>query len=427
MARMGLRERVVEATHGRDRVLDGVKVVALGLVVIGHQLAWTTTDGTVINTLDAAPGMWWVTWALQWLPVFFLAAGMGFTQSLASGRDLRGMYAGRIKRLAAPTLPLVAVTCLLSVTLGWLRPDLAPAAGLLPVQLVWFLGVYLLLVAAAPLLVRMTSVWWVIGGGSAVVAVDVVRIQGAALVGWVNLPLVWGLFAVIGVQATRWRRLPAPLLAAIAVLALVAAGTAVALGPYSLALISTQGLPGLSNLAPPTVVLLLAGLAQICLLFAAWPALTRLMARDRVWVPIAIAGTRSMGIYLWHMLLVALAVGATVLLGFAPAPLGPAWWALHLVAGALVVIGSWFVAGWVPQWAPLLARGRGVSAPWLAAVAVVTGVALLGISEMGLYPPLALRPLLGVLPYVPAVAIALIVLGITLTGRGADAVDLDAR
>jgi fucose 4-O-acetylase-like acetyltransferase len=424
---MSLKDRVLEVSRGRDRVLDAVKVVALGLVVLGHQLAWTTSDGTVINTLDAAPGLWWITWLLQWLPVFFLAAGIGFEHSLNSPTPLRDMYAGRITRLAAPTLPLIAVTAILSVALSWIRPELAPAAGVLPVQLLWFLGVYLLLVAVSPLLVRMRSVWWVIGGAAVVVLVDVLRIQGLALIGWANLPLVWGLFAVAGVQAARWRRVPPTILLTVAVMALAGAAAAIALGPYSRALISTQALPGLSNLAPPTVVLLLAGFAQICVLFAAWPALTRLMARDRVWVPIAIAGSRSMGIYLWHMLLVAVAVGGTLALGLAPAPLGPLWWALHAGVGALVVAAAWVVAGWAPDWGPMLARGRGLPVAGLIAVAILVGFALLGISEMGLYPPLSARPLLGVLPFVPVVAIAVIVLGVALTGRRTRDADPDAR
>jgi len=419
MAIVGLRSRVLEATRGRDRVLDAVKVVALGLVVLGHQLAWTTTDGTVINTLDTAPALWWVTWLLQWLPVFFLAAGIGFERSLSGTVALRDVYAGRIVRLAAPTLPLIAVTLVLGIGLGWVRPDLAQAGGLLPVQLVWFLGVYLLLVSAAPLLVRMRSVWWLVGGALLVVVVDLLRIRGLSLVGWLNLPLVWGLFAIVGVQADRWRRLSRSALLSITVIALAGAGLAISAGPYSRALISTQALPGLSNLAPPTVVLLLAGCAQISLLFAAWPALTRVMAHDRVWVPVAVAGSRSMGIYLWHMLLVAVAVGATLALGLAPAPLGPLWWVLHAAVGAVVVALAWFVAGWAPDWGPILARGRGVSAPWLALAAVVAGMSLLGISELGLYPPFTLRPLLGVLPFVPLVAVALIVLAIALTGRRA--------
>jgi hypothetical protein len=424
---MGLRDRVVEASRGRDRVLDAVKVVALGLVVLGHQLAWTTSDGTVINTLDAAPGLWWITWLLQWLPVFFLAAGIGFERSLSSPVPLRDVYAGRISRLASPTLPLLAVTAVVSVALGWIRPELAPAGGLLPVQLLWFLGVYLLLVAAAPLLVRMRSLWWVIGGAVVVALVDILRIQGLALIGWVNLPLVWGLFAVVGVQAARWRRVSPAVLLAVAVAALAGAAAAIALGPYSLALISTQAVPGLSNLAPPTVVLLFAGFAQICLLFAAWPALTRLMARDRVWVPIAIAGSRSMGIYLWHMLLVAVAVGGTLALGLTPEPLGLLWWALHIGAGALVVMAAWVVAGWAPDWGTPLARGRGLPVAGMVAVAILVGIALLGISEMGLYPPLSPRPLLGVVPFVPAVAVGVIVLGVALTGRRKRSTDADGH
>jgi hypothetical protein len=127
------------------------------------------------------------------------------------------------------------------------------------------------------------------------------------------------------------------------------------------------------------------------------------------------------------MLLVAVAVGGTLALGLAPAPLGPLWWALHVGVGALVVAAAWVVAGWAPDWGPMLARGRGLPVAGLIAVAILVGFALLGISEMGLYPPLSARPLLGVLPFVPVVAIAVIVLGVALTGRRTRDADPDAR
>ena len=54
----------------------------------------------------------------------------------------------------------------------------------------WFLGVYLILVAAAPILVRLSgpgvmAAWLVV-----ILGVDLVRIHVNELVGWANLILV---------------------------------------------------------------------------------------------------------------------------------------------------------------------------------------------------------------------------------------------
>ena len=59
--------------------------------------------------------------------------------------------------------------------------------------------------------------------------------------------------------------------------ALIATSVLVAfVGPYSHSLISVAGVPGLSNLAPPSVVLALYGARQILLLAGLWDVLGRL-------------------------------------------------------------------------------------------------------------------------------------------------------
>ena len=70
-----IASKVLAASAGRDRVMDAVKALALLLVIAGHSLAWTvTSSGSVINTLDAVPYMFPLTWVLQILPLFVLLA-----------------------------------------------------------------------------------------------------------------------------------------------------------------------------------------------------------------------------------------------------------------------------------------------------------------------------------------------------------------
>ena len=415
-----MSRRVLAASAGRDRVVDAVKALALSLVILGHGLSWTILpDGKVVNTLEAAPGLYPLTWVLQILPLFFVLAGAGMRRS-AGSPSAAGLFA-RIDRLASPVLPLLGVTVALAMALAWLAgPAAAGPAGILPVQLIWFLGVYLLVVAAGPLLARLTRAWHFMAFLGVIALVDVLRVNAAASLGWANLMLVWAFFAAVGMHLPRLRALPLRVPAMGAVACAGAAMLLVAFGPYSAALITTTALPGLSNLAPPTLVLALAGLAQLCVLLMAWPALERLLSRDRVWVPVAVFSFRAMGLYLWHMLALSLCIAAALLSGLRPAPLSAGWWTVHLLALAATAAVVWFAA---PPLLHLAERMAGALArlvperlagalprqrPQAAATAaVVAGLTVMFISESGVGSPFALRSVLG-LPYVPAVALVVV-------------------
>lgn len=419
--RPSLTAKVLAVSAGRDRVLDFAKVAALALVVVGHQVAWTTyPDGTASNTLDVAPSMWWVSWILQWLPVFFFAAGVGLRSSHEAGRRWIDVVRSRASGLLAAALPLIAVSLLLTVAISAWRHDLAPAAGVITVQLLWFVGVYILVVLVSPLILRLRSLWWVAVLVSLVVIVDLLRIHVDDRWGWINLVAVWSLFACVGAQRDRWTRLPRVIIASVAVVALAGAAAALVWGPYSRALITANAAPGLSNLAPPTIVLCLFGIVQIMVLLLAWPALTRWLSRDRVWVPIAIAGSRSMGVYIWHMLVTSVVIAAAVLGSLAPPALSAGWWLLHLASLVVVVVVSWIIAAPAQRLTRLItelcARLRvGLPAGVVAAGVAIAAASVLGISESGLYPLDQFRWVAGVLPYVPIVAVCLVLVGLVVS------------
>jgi hypothetical protein len=420
-----LTSRILEGSVGRDRVLDFVKVAALALVVIGHQVAWTTfPDGTASNTLDVAPSLWWMSWALQWLPVFFFAAGVGLRSSRDAGRPWADVVRSRATSLLAAALPLIFVSLVLTALIAAWRPSLAQAAGVITVQLLWFVGVYILVVLVSPVILRLHAMWWVLVLIVLVVAIDLLRIHVDDRWGWLNLIVVWSVFALVGAQRDRWAKLPRIVLTGYAVFALAGSALALVVGPYSKALITANAAPGLSNLAPPTIVLCLFGVAQILVILLAWRALARWLDRDRVWVPVAIAGSRSMGIYIWHMLVTSIVIAVLVLAGIAPPALSLTWWLLHGGSLVVVVAVSWFIAG--P--AQLLSRSMATrlahtpwrfSAPVVGLAALLAAASVLGISESGLYPFIEFRWVAGVLPYFPLIAIALVVCGLVVSaGRG---------
>lgn len=334
-----VRDRVLEASAGRDRVLDTIKAVSLLVVIIGHSLAWhVRPDGTPVNVLEEARYLIVLTWLFQVLPLFFAAGAVSNAASLIRhGRH--GYLQARGTRLLAPVLVYAGLWTVV------LLPLQAVAAGRFLAQLLWFAGVYLLVAAAAVLTARwvarpvLTLGLWL----ALICAVDMLRLTDLAGFAWLNMLLVWGWLHQVGyyLPTLRGRRLAIP-----AGISLIAASVAVAfIGPYSVSLISVNGVPGLSNLAPPSVVLALFGAGQILIVAGAWPLLARWLRNDRLWVAVALIGARGMGMYLWHIPLVGVAAGSAILLGFQAQPLSPAWWAVHLLVVVIVVPLAWFVAG----------------------------------------------------------------------------------
>jgi hypothetical protein len=285
------------------------------------------------------------------------------------------------------------------------------------------------LVAVAPLLVRLSGPWAVAAWLVLILGVDLLRVNVNELIGWANLILVWGLFAALGTGLDRLRTLPRTLLAVGAIASAAGAIIAIVVGPYSPALISTDAVQGISNLAPPTIVLALVGLAQICILLLLWPLLQRVLDRDRLWVPVAIFASRAMEIYLWHMLVFTLAIAGMIALVLAPAALSLLWWLQHIAVAALVLAVVWFAAPWLGRLARGLATLLGRAAPrlrlgtaWARVLLVVAGIALLCVSESGVAQPFTPR-IVVLFPYIPIVALALLCIIVGIATKASAVVD----
>ncbi len=380
VGRMALRERIVAATSGRDRVLDAVKAVALLLVIVGHSLAWhVRPDGTAVNVLEDVPGLIPLTWVFQVLPLFFAAGAVSNASSLTR-HSSRAYLSARGHRLLAPVVVYAGLWTVLLLPFG--GSEQVRGAGRFLAQLLWFAGVYLLVSAAAVITTRwvgrpvLTLGVWL----AAIIAVDALRTTDLAAWGWLNMLLVWGWLHQCGYYLPRLRghRLLAPVGLGLIALAVMVAHA----GPYSHSLISVAGVPGLSNLAPPSVVLALYGAGQILIIAGLWDLLGRALRNDRVWAVVALVGARGMGMYLWHIPLVGVAAGAAIVTGWDAWPLSPSWWTVHLLVVVLVVPGAWLIAGlaetpqrWLSRWNPRIA------AP--AAGCVIGGAAVLNMAATG--------------------------------------------
>lgn len=386
----GVRARVVQATLGRDRVLDAVKACALLAVVAGHSLAWhVSPSGSIGNVLETAPSLVWVSWLFQVLPLFFAA---GAVSNMASWQrhGAAEFWRSRTRGLLSPILLYAAVWTVLllpvAAATGQFAGGTVVTAGRFLSFLLWFAGVYLLVITAVPLTARWRtrpvltlSVWFVV-----IVLVDVARIVGAPTwIGWCNLLLVWGWLHQWGYQLPLLRTQAAWKMIVAALIALSCSMAVAIFGPYSQSLITVAGDSELSNLSPPSVVLALYGVAQICVIGVLWRPLTQLFRHDAVWVPVAIVGARAMGIYLWHIPLVAVAALVAFACGMRAAPLTLWWWVVHVLVVVLVLVGAWLVAGFAGWVAARIDRVPGVwRAPPLL-TSLTGGVVVLSICATG--------------------------------------------
>ncbi|MFF7730661.1 acyltransferase family protein [Streptomyces sp. NPDC008001] len=339
--KISARELAAATPGGRDRVIDLLRVASLGTVVLGHWLmAAVTVDGggraAVGNLLAVEPKLQLLTWFLQVMPVFFFVGGFSHALSYRSLARRTGggpAYAlflrARLQRLLRPTMLFVAVwgAGALAVQLAGGNGALTDVAARLVAQPLWFIGIYLAMVAFTPPLLRLHERYgW--GAFAALVAaaaaVDVLRFAaGVPYVEFLNFAFVWLAVHQLGfLRADGRLRRPAVLAAA----GLAGAVALVASGPYPLSMV---GMPGekISNMAPPTAALLCHGMWLIGAVELLRGPMTRAVARPRVWRSVIAANGIAMTAFLWHLTAMLGVYGAMLAAHVPlPEPASADWW-----------------------------------------------------------------------------------------------------
>ncbi len=319
-------KEIAEATpESRNRVIDFWRAVAILVVVFGHWLAasiWVMPDGEISlqNALQWVPYSEWVTWIVQVMPIFFFVGGY------ANARALRKVEAGeqrrrewitiRVRRLYTPVIPLLVVWLVLIVVMRTFVPDeVVRAASMSATVPLWFIAVYIGLVAVAPWTHRLWNDYGlasVAAFGAAAIAVDIARFAfDVEWIGWVNFAFVWATIHQLGYWwASRDETDPIPpatgwALSAVALGALIAVTW---IGWYPVAMVGIPG-AGLTNMTPPTLAMVLLGLVQAGYILGLQPAVARWTQRPRPWhVVVAVSGV-IMTIYLWHLTAMSLVAG----------------------------------------------------------------------------------------------------------------------
>ena len=342
---MGISARDLAAATPatRDRYVDLLRVASLAVVVLGHWLmAAVTPDGQVGNLLAVVPGLQVLTWALQVMPVFFFVGGFSHALAHRSRPRYAEFLRARLQRLLRPTMVFIGAWGALALVLQLLGADggLTGVALRLVTQPLWFIGIYLAMVAFTPPLLRLHERygWGAFAGLAAgAVAVDVLRFAaGVPYVEFLNFALVWLAVHQLGfLRADGMIRRPALLAGA----GLLGAAALVAFGPYPLSMV---GMPGekVSNMAPPTLALLCHGLGLVGAVELLKGPGARFTARARVWRGVVAANGIAMTAFLWHLTAMLGVYGALLALGVRlPEPATTAWWAqvpLRLAAAALL-------------------------------------------------------------------------------------------
>lgn len=331
-------------------------VVVIHLLMVG---VGTTADGELVaqtpteSPLGVQPWFPLATWAGQIMPLFFVVGGFA---SITAWRSLgrRGGGAAdyvrnRVLRLAQPALPLYifyVVVIGAAMALG-VAPELVTLAVQGAASPLWFLAAYTLCQALVPLMAGWharapRATLGVLLAGA--IVVDAARYTvGVDEIGLANLFFVWlfvqqlGFWYADGWFAARsWWQLV--LIAAAGYVALV---PLTVWGPYSDDM--------LTNLNPPTVPLIALAISQACILRLLRPALARLMNTHVARAVVFLVGSRLMTIYLWHLPVILIITGLSLLIpGAAPEPGSPAWWwsrPLVFVIVLLAVFGLSFLVG----------------------------------------------------------------------------------
>ena len=312
------RSLAEQAPPDRNRYVDFLRALSILAVVVGHWLVaapYIGSDGEVVggHLLAILPWSQWLTWGFQVMPVFFLVGGYSNGVSWASTRAKGGHYsdwfASRIQRLINPVFPVLlvwAAFAFAATQMGMARETVRMAVFLALIP-VWFLAVYLLVTALAPLTWKL---WERLGWGSVALLVTGAMLvdwltlsQGVPYVNFLNFLFVWlGIHQLgyawqqgkLGMERDGWNAV------ALAFFGFLALFNLTVLGPYPIAMI---GVPGaeITNSMPPTLALLALGVTQTGLVLALEPWGRKLLDNLTLWTATVLMNGMIMTVYLWHL------------------------------------------------------------------------------------------------------------------------------
>jgi hypothetical protein len=402
---LGTARAAAERTPaGRNRYVDFLRAVSIMAVVIGHWLVitpWVSSDGVfhADHLLTRSELARWLTWLFQVMPVFFAVGGfanaVSWDSAVRRGIPYGDWLVARLRRLVLPALPLLALWAAFALATwsGLMDPLLVEVTSLGALSPLWFLAVYVAVVALVPLTRRAWvrfGVWSFWAPVLATVMVDIAAFGfEVTWLRWINYALVWPAVHQLGYLWRDGRLGGARSSAPYALGGLTVALMAVLLLDYPVAMI---GIPGadVSNSAPPTVALLALGIGQFGVLLAAERPMRRWLEKIGPWTATVLVNGMIMTLFVWHytVMVVPVVANASWFNGFGMRlePDTGRWWATRpLWIAVLIVLMAIFAPlvnrferprGHDPRSA---GRARSIAGTVLGCVGFA-GVALVGVS-----------------------------------------------
>ena len=343
----------------RDRYVDALRAGSLFVVVLWHWVfsvfVWTSHGPSMNNPIGTTHGMWFLTWFLQVMSVFFFVGGFVNSLTWARASDSGVGYASfvgrRLRRLLEPAALVLGVGLALRFVLELVMPDAQWVGKAIIVLLspLWFLIVYVALVALTPVMTwlhrRFTPVDLVLLVGL-VAAVDLLRFRfDVGWIAWANFALVWIFVHQLGFDYRKLITLDGRTQAAIALGGFFLLALLTNFGVYPRSMV---GVPqeSISNMGPPTACIAALAVFQTGLVLLLRPVGTRLLERPRVSHAVDWLAANSMTLFLWHTWGFALALGVLVSAGVPiPGTTDGWWWAerpIYLLLPALCTVPFWW-------------------------------------------------------------------------------------
>ena len=355
----------------RDRYVDLLRAASICAVVFGHWfIGIVHRDGGLVyltSAVGVTSGLWLGTWLFQVMPIFFFVGGYSnltaYDAVRRRGEDAGAFVRSRMARLLRPSAVFLGIWVVLQVGLHlgdvgrpagpeiWgtthLLRGMLPPAQTLPFGPLWFLGFYLLVVVAAPVLIALHRRFGVavpIAMAASVVVVDVVSF-GLGLRGfrYVNVVPVLLFPHQLGFFYAEGRLRSRPLHVAMAAGGLAglvlltnpwvfeAFGDArfdwfPGIGHYPKSLLGTD-VERISNAYPPTICFLLGAVWAIGLVMLLRTPVTRWLERPGAWKATIFTNGVIMTLFLWHMTAYLIAILALWPLGIGREQHSTArWW-----------------------------------------------------------------------------------------------------
>jgi Acyltransferase family len=323
----------VRVPPGRDLYVDLLRLVAMAAVVLLHWISVVPSveRGVIVdrNVVDVTTGLWPLTWLGEVMALFFFVGGYANWVSLEGSlrrRESAVHYVvRRYNRLLRPTLAFLGVWLgidLLARALG--HVELSPlthvtTASTIPFGPLWFVGVYLVIIALSPLTMAAHRRW-----GARAVAVMIVGVAladavtfatGFAAAMALNVVLVWSVPHQLGYLYAdgTLRRLTTRGRATMAVLGLLAIVSLTSLPYYPRSLVT---LPWkVSFIAAPMLTQVASAFWLVGLALLAQPSVDRWLRRPLVRRVVEQATPLAMPVFLWHMTAYLVAASALVVAG----------------------------------------------------------------------------------------------------------------